>query len=66
MPVFKVRFVKVTNILGAAGRPQVLQFAEKTIHTQTEKLSIGVPDGYQLATITEILPDEYEKAVKGN
>lgn len=63
MKRYKVTFIKVTKVIGT-GQSQLLYLAEQTYLSDTDKFKIDCPEGYQVASVTEYLPDHIIKSDK--
>lgn len=55
MKKFKVTFIKIQKVI--AQQNNVMILAEQIIESESETITIPVPVGFQILTVTELLPD---------
>lgn len=59
MKQFKVVFIKIQKVIPQQNSPVLL--AEQLFTTESDKVDIPVPFGFQIMSVTELLPDKFLK-----
>ena len=60
MKKFKCVFVKYSRVLGLVKAP-VMNIIEQTYHSETDSFRMEIPEGYELVSVSQTLPDIINK-----